>query len=155
MKERAHARSLDITGGGPPARKLCDENSTMTLGEHSATAVVNAYLQRTGAPFRAVAEGEWGLVLDDVGGRPLDVGLRLADGLLRAQAWVAPAGTLDPHLLLHRNRLATLVRYAESLAGDVHVHSEVPESAVDAAVLDRMLGLLVEAAAVVRAGGTS
>jgi hypothetical protein len=123
----------------------------MPLAEHSVSAVVTAFLQRTGATFRTVADGEWGLVLDDVGGRPLEVGLRLADGLLRAQAWVAPAGTLDPHLLLHRNRLSTLVRYAESLAGDVHVHAEVPAAALDDATLDRMLGVLVEAAAVVRA----
>jgi hypothetical protein len=33
----------------------------------------------------------------------------------------------------------------------VHVHAELPVAAVDAEQLDRMLGLLVEAAAVVRA----
>jgi hypothetical protein len=123
----------------------------MAPGEHSVTAVVNAYLQASGAGFRTVAAGEWGVVLDDVGGRSLEVGLRAADGLLHAQAWVAPAGLLDPHLLLHRNRLATLVRYAQSLAGDVHVHAELPYAAVDAETLDRMLGSLVDAAAVVRA----
>jgi hypothetical protein len=123
----------------------------MTLGEHSVTDVVNTYLQGASVRCRTVADGEWGLVLDDVGGAPLEVGLRLADGLLRAQAWAAGAGRLDPHLLLHRNRLSVLVRYAESLSGDVHVHAELPVAAVDAEQLDRMLGLLVEAAAVVRA----
>jgi hypothetical protein len=115
------------------------------------SGVVNAYLQASGAPFRTVAEGEWGLVIEDVGGRPLEVGLRLAGGLLRAQAWVAPAGVLDPALLLHRNRLAPLVRYAHSLAGDVHVHADLPAAAVAPAELDRMLGLLVEAATLARA----
>ena len=123
----------------------------MALDEHSSVDALNAYLQGAAVPFRTVADGEWGVVLDDVGGEPLEVGLRLADGLLRAQAWVAPRGRLDPHLLLHRNRLTTLVRYAESLAGDVHVHAELPAPALDAAQLDRMLGLLVDAAAVVRA----
>ena len=123
----------------------------MALSEHSVAGAVNAYLQGTGARFRTVAQSEWGVVVDDVGGAPLEVGLRLADGLLRAQAWVTGAGRLDPHLLLHRNRLSVLVRYAESLSGDVHVHAELPDVAVDAAQLDRMLGLLVEAATVVRA----
>jgi hypothetical protein len=123
----------------------------MALDEHSVADAVNAYLQGAAVRFRTVADGEWGIVLDDVGGAPLEVGLRLADGLLRAQAWAAPAGRLDPHLLLHRNRLSVIVRYAESLAGDVHVHAELPAAAVDGEQLDRMLGLLVEAAAVVRA----
>jgi hypothetical protein len=123
----------------------------MTLGEHTVADAVNTYLRGASVRFRRVADGEWGLVLDDVGGAPLEVGLRLADGLLRAQAWAAPAGRLDPHLLLHRNRLSVLVRYAESLAGDVHVHAELPAAAVDARQLDRMLGLLVDAASVVRA----
>jgi hypothetical protein len=123
----------------------------MPLDEHSVADAVNAYLQGAGARFRTVAEGEWGVVVEDVGGGPLDVGLRLADGLLRAQAWVAGAGLLDPHLLLHRNRLSVLVRYAESLSGEVHVHAELPDAAVDSAQLDRMLGLLVEAATLVRA----
>jgi hypothetical protein len=95
---------------------------------HSIHGAVNRYLQDVAPSFRAVADGE-----------------------LRAQAWVAPAGVLDPHMLLHRNRLQTGVRYAHSLAGDVHVHAELPEIAVTPAELDRMLGSLVDAAAVVRA----
>ena len=118
---------------------------------HSIHGAVNRYLQDVAPSFRAVADGEWGVVLEDVGGAPLEVGLRLADGLLRAQAWVAPAGVLDPHMLLHRNRLQTVARYAHSLVGDVHVHAELPEIAVTPAELDRMLGSLVDAAAVVRA----
>src|SRR4051794_39273696 len=117
---------------------------------HDPSAAVNAFLQAAGARFRTVADGEWGVALDDVGGRPLEVGLRLAGGLLRAQAWVAPAGQLDDHALLHRNRLGSVVRYAHSSAGEVWVHGEIPAMAVVAPELDRLLGLLVEAAEAVR-----
>lgn len=113
--------------------------------------VVTACLQGSGGRWREVADGEWGLVLEDVGGRPLEVGLRLRDGLLAAQAWVAPAGVLDPHLLLHRNRLGTLARYAHSSAGDVHVHAEAFADGLAVAQLDRLLGALVEAAETARA----
>jgi hypothetical protein len=114
-------------------------------------AAVTAFLRDAGAAVHAPAQGEWGVLIDDVGGRPLEVGLRLSDGLLRAQAWVAPAGALDPHLLLHRNRLGVLARYAHSAAGEVHVHAEIPAvAASDPRELDRLLGALVEAAAAVR-----
>jgi hypothetical protein len=114
-------------------------------------AAVTAFLRDAGGDFRAVADGEWGLLLDDVGGRPLEVGLRLSGGLLRVQAWVAPAGSLDPHRLLHRNRLGVLARYAHSAAGEVHVHAEIPAvAATDARELDRLLGAVAEAAAAIR-----
>jgi hypothetical protein len=150
MKERAIARSLYIIGGGPPTRKLCHENSSMNASEHDVVGLVTAFLQGLPGPFRVVAAGEWGVVIEDVGGRPLEVGIRVAGGLLRAQAWVAGAGVLDPHVLLHRNRLATLVRYAHSAAGEVFVHGEIPVVAVGDPELDRLLGALVEAAARVR-----
>jgi hypothetical protein len=153
MKERAVARSLYIIGGRPPTRKLWHQNSSMDGPGHDAVRAVTAYLQGAGTRFRTVAEGEFGVVVDDVGGRPLEVGVRVSGGLVRAQAWVAPAGSADPWVLLHRNRLGELVRYATSSAGDVFVHGEVPARGVDEAVLDRLLGLLVEAAAVVRGGG--
>jgi hypothetical protein len=119
---------------------------------HGPVGRVTAFLQGSSAAFRVVAEGEWGVLLDDVGGRPLEVGLRVSDGLLRAQAWVAPAGLVDAHVLLHRNRLRTVARYAHSSGGDVWVHGEIPVRAVCDPELDRLLGALVEAAAVVRSG---
>jgi hypothetical protein len=152
MKERAIARSLYIIGGRPPTRKLWHQNSSMGAAGQDPVGAVTAYLQGAGARFRTVAEGEWGVVVDDVGGRPLEVGLRVSGGLVRAQAWVAPAGALDPWALLHRNRLGELVRYATSSAGDVFVHGEVPARGVGEAELDRLLGSLVEAAGVVRGG---
>jgi hypothetical protein len=152
MKERAVARSLYIIGGGPPIRKLWHQNSSMDGPGHDAVRAVTAYLQGAGTRFRTVAEGEFGVVVDDVGGRPLEVGVRVSGGLVRAQAWVAPAGSADPWVLLHRNRLGELVRYATSSAGEVFVHGEVPARGVDEEALDRLLVLLVEAAAVVRGG---
>ena len=122
----------------------------MGLIPGDADAAVTAFLRDLRTPWRAVADGEWGVELADVGGAPLEVGLRVHDGLLRAQAFAAPAGRIDPHLLLHRNRLGVLVRYAHSAAGDVHVHGELPLAAVDGANLDRLLGRLVEAAEAVR-----
>jgi hypothetical protein len=92
------------------------------------------------------------MVVADVGGRPLEVGLRLADGLLALQAWVAPPGVLDRHRLLHANRLGTLVRYGEAADGSVHVHAELLERHVDEAALDRVLARLVEAADAARSG---
>jgi hypothetical protein len=118
----------------------------------NAAQAVTGFLRGTGLPCRTAAPGEWGLVVDDVGGAPLEVGLRLSDGLLCAQAWVAPAGSADPHLLLHRNRLTPLTRYAHSGAGDVHVHADIPAAALDDALLDRLLVALVQAAEVARSG---
>ena len=143
MKERAHARSLYIIDGRPPTRKLSSENSTMEQAGSDVVAAVTRFLQAAEVPFREVAHGEWGLVVDGC-----EIGLRLAGGLLAAQCWAAPAGRVDPHLLLHHNRLGVLARYAHSAAGEVHVHAEIPEGAVVVpGALDRMLGALVEARA--------
>lgn len=106
------------------------------------------YLRDIGA--RRVAPGEWGLTLPDVGGAPLEVGIARRRGLLRAQAWVAPPGAVEEHLLLHWNRRLELVRFAHSAAGDVHVHADLPEDAGEE-LLDRALGALVDAAQAARA----
>src|SRR3954451_7965921 len=102
----------------------------MGASRRAAERAVTAFLHDAGTAFREVAFGEWGLVVDDIAGAPLEIGLRLADGLLRAQAWGAAASLLDPHLLLHRNRLGVLARYAHASSGDVHVHAELAERAV-------------------------
>ena len=117
-----------------------------------AQDAVEEVLEGLRAPVSRPAEGEWGVALDDVGGWPLDVGLRARDGLLAMQAEVLGPGLADPHMLLHRNRLGVLVRYAHSSAGAVHVHAELPLAAVDAPTVDRVLALLVEAAEWARAG---
>ncbi len=115
--------------------------------------VIDAYLSEVEAQTRRVAPGEWGLSAADVAGWPLHVGLRLHQDLLRAQAEVVGAGgmgSVDEHELLVRNRSLALVRYAHTGAGAVWVVGDLPQAAVSAAELDRLLGLLVSAAADVR-----
>jgi hypothetical protein len=104
----------------------------------------------TGVRGRRLADGEWGLTVDDVGGWPLDVGVRVRRGVLRAQAFVAPAGTVDEHELLVRNRGLLLVRFTHTGSGDVWLVGELLEEHVGERSVDRLLGLLVQAAADVR-----
>ena len=101
----------------------------------------------TGAGGRRLADGEWGLRVDDVGGWPLDVGVRLRRGVLRAQAFVAPAGAVDEHELLVRNRGLLLVRFAHTGSGEVWLVGELLSEHVSADSVDRLLGVLVQAAA--------
>jgi hypothetical protein len=119
----------------------------------SVAGAVEAALGAAGVPWRRVAEGEWGLVAE-AGGWGLDVGVALRDGLLAAQAEVLPPGRADPNALLHRNRRLRLVRFAHTAAGAVWVQGELPLGAVTTAEVDRLLGLLVQAAADAR-GATS
>ena len=83
------------------------------------------------------------------------MGLALRDGLLRAQCEAVGPGRVSDHELLFRNRSLVLVRYAQSGAGAVWVHGELPPELVTPEWLDRLLGALLEAAIVVRhrAGG--
>ena len=101
---------------------------------------LDAYFAEVGG--RRLAAGEWGLSLDLRQGT-VEVGVRAARGLLRAQAWAAPAGSWEPSALLHRNRALELVRYACTKAGDVWVVGELPLG--PGAPVDRLLGALVEA----------
>jgi len=120
------------------------------MADASVAEAVEAALRVAGAPWRRVAPGEWGLVAE-AAGWDLHVGLALRDGLLAAQAEVLPPGRADPHALLHRNRRLRLVRFAHTGAGAVWVQGELPLRAVTAEEVDRLLGLLAQAAADVRA----
>jgi hypothetical protein len=115
-----------------------------------STAAIDEYLSALDAQTRRVAPGEWGLSAPDVGGWPLHVGLRVHQGLLRAQAEVLAPGQVDDHEILVRNRTLALVRYAHTHAGAVWIVGDLPERAVDAPELDRLLGVLVAAAADLR-----
>ena len=98
---------------------------------------------------RRLAHGEWGLTVpgEELDGEPLDVGLRIADGLLRAQAVALHgAGDLDPWMLLWWNRQTRLVRFGCSRSRDIWVHADVPAAGLDERGVDRLLGLVVEAA---------
>lgn len=94
---------------------------------------------------RRHAAGEWGITVE-AAGAPLHVGVAVRDGLFRAQAHVADADVIDPHVLLHYNRQVPLVRFSHTRAGEVWLQGELPLSAVDARELDRFLGLLVRVA---------
>ena len=115
-----------------------------------ARSVADSYIASLGEAGRRVADGEWGVTIDDAAGWPLHVGIRLGDGFLRAQAEVVGNGQVSDHELLFRNRGLRLVRLAHTGAGDVWVVGDLPEAAVSTAELDRLLGLLVAAAIDVR-----
>ena len=104
---------------------------------------------RAGSP---TASGASQVPAETLGGYPLDVGLRIADGLLRAQALALPAAgeLVDPWMLLWWNRQTRLVRFACTRGRDIWVHADLPVAALDERGVDRLLGLLVEAAVAVR-----
>ena len=120
----------------------------------AAVEAVDQYVSgMPGLGVRRLAHGEWGLTVpaEALGGQPLDVGLRIADGLLRAQAVALPgAGDLDPWMLLWWNRQTRLVRFGCTRSRDMWVHAELPVAAVDETGIDRLLGLVTEASVAVR-----
>ena len=113
-----------------------------------AIDAVDRYLTSVGA--RKLADGEWGLTIADE--HPLDVGIRVDGGLVRVQAFALPAadapGSED---VLHWNRTSRIVRFSRTRDGDVWVQADLPVGAVDPAEMDRLLGLVVEAARSARA----
>lgn len=120
----------------------------------AAVDVVDAYLAASpGLNGRWLAHGEWGLCVpaDAAGGSSLDLGLRIADELLRAQAVaVFAADDLDPWMLMWWNRQTRMVRFGCTRSRDVWVHGDLPVAAVDEASVDRLLGLVVEGSINVR-----
>jgi hypothetical protein len=88
---------------------------------------------------------------EQAGGWPLEVGLRLSEGLLTAKAHALsdPDG-IDPWMLLWWNRSTRFARFACTESHEVWVHADLPVAAVDDATLDRLLGLVVEGAVAVR-----
>ena len=115
----------------------------------TAVEALDAFMRELEGDVRQVAPGEWGITVS-VSGWPLDVGVAVRDGLVRAQAFVAGAGSVDPHQLLFWNRQTALVRFAHTRGGEVYVMGELPEAAATPAELDRLLGLLVAAAEAAR-----
>jgi hypothetical protein len=113
------------------------------------TDTVDDYLQTLEADHRRVSASEWGLTVD-AAGWPLHIGIAWRDGLLRAQAETLGPDRVADHELLFRNRGLVLVRYAHTSAGAVYVHGELPPELVTPQWLDRLLGMLVDAATVAR-----
>jgi hypothetical protein len=120
----------------------------------AAVDAIDSYVRALPAlRARRLAHGEWGITVpgEDLDGEPLDVGLRVADGLLRAQAVALHgAGDLDPWMLLWWNRQTRMVRFGCTRSRDVWVHADLPAACVDERTVDRLLGLLVEAVVTVR-----
>lgn len=119
----------------------------------AAVDVIDSYLSALSGDWRRLAHGEWGLTLppEAAGGWPLEMGLRIADELLRVQAFAAPADeAYDPWGFLFVNRSTRLVRFACTGSGDIWVHGDVPVAAVDERMVDRLLGLVVEAVVIAR-----
>lgn len=119
----------------------------------AAVDVVDAYLQSLPGGARRVAHTEWGLTLEPAHELdwPLDVGLRIADGLLTAKAHaLSDAEALDPWMLLWWNRSTRMVRFGATESREVWVHVDLPVTAIDDQQLDRLLGLLVEGAIALR-----
>lgn len=119
----------------------------------SAAQVVDAYVSALPGETRRLSPTQWGITVDadSAAGFPLDVGLRIADEMLRAQALVtAHHEMLDPWLFLYWNRQTRLVRFGAARNGDLWIHGDLPVAAVDERSIDRLLGLLAEGAVVGR-----
>ena len=119
-----------------------------------AVDVVDAYVRGLGDRGRRVAHAEWGVTIpaEAAGGQPLDVGIRIADGMLRAKAAALPAADgVDPWMLLWWNRQTRHVRFGCTRSREVWVHGDLPVAAVESErAVDRLLGLVAEAALAVR-----
>ena len=118
-----------------------------------AVDVVDAYVRGLGDRGRRVAHAEWGVTIpaEAAGGQPLDVGIRIADGMLRAKAAALPAADgVDPWMLLWWNRQTRHVRFGSTRSREIWVHADLPVAAVDERAVDRLLGLVAEAAVAVR-----
>jgi len=119
----------------------------------SAVTVVDAYVETLPGDARRLGHGEWGITLpaEQAGGWPLDVGLRVADELLRVRAFALGADdSINPWNFLHWNRGTRIVRFSCTRAGDIWVQAELPATAVDEQAVDRLLGLVAEGALAAR-----
>lgn len=120
----------------------------------AAVDVVDEYVRALPGETRRLAHAEWGIRVrpEAAGGHPLDMSVRVDDGLVRAQAFALPAQDgIDPWLLLHWNRQTRFVRIGCARSGDIWVHGDLPVASVDERAVDRLLGLVVEGAVAVRA----
>jgi hypothetical protein len=119
----------------------------------AAVDVVDEYLSGLPGSTRRLGHAEWGVSLpaEQAAGWSLDVGVRIEDGILRAQAFALGADeAVNPWNFLHWNRGTRYVRFACTQAGDIWVHGDLPVAAVDAREVDRLLGLVVEGAVAAR-----
>ena len=132
----------------------------------AAVDVIDNFIDALPGETRRLAHGEWGVRVapDQAAGWPLDVGLRLVEGILRVQAHALESSDgIDPWMLLWWNRQTRYVRFActaERMSNDsesranrsreIWVHGDLPVAAIDERGLDRLLGLVVEGAVAAR-----
>jgi hypothetical protein len=115
----------------------------------AAVDVVDSYVAALDGETRRLGHGEWGITVaaEQARGWPLEIGLRVADGLFRVQAYALGASEeVNPWNFLHWNRQTRLVRFACTRSGDIWVHADLPVAGLDADAVDRLLGLVVEGA---------
>ena len=119
----------------------------------AAVEVVDRYVQALPGETRRLAHTQWGVTIaaEQAAGWPLDVGVRIEDGILRVQAFALSADdAVNPWNFLHWNRGTRYIRFACSQSGDIWVHADVPVAAVDDREVDRLLGLVAEGAVAAR-----
>jgi len=124
----------------------------------AAVDVVDAYVSALPGETRRLAHAEWGITVaaEQARGWPLEIGVRVADGLLRVQAFaVAASDELNPWNFLHWNRQMRQARFACTRSGDIWVQADLPVAGLDEREVDRLLGLVVEAALAARDASTS
>src|SRR3954462_1530426 len=113
-----------------------------------AIDAVSRYLDGVGA--RRLADGEWGLTIADE--HALDIGIRVADGLVRVQAFAVPAADAPADEdVLHWNRATRVVRFSRTRGGGLWGQADGLLSSADEPAVDQVLGLVVEAARAARA----
>jgi Putative bacterial sensory transduction regulator len=119
----------------------------------AAVDVVDSYIASLPGETRRLGQGEWGITLaaEQAAGWPLEVGVRLHEGLLRVQAFaLAASDELNPWNFLHWNRQTRHVRFACTRSGDIWVQGDLPAQGLDERLVDRLLGLVVEGALAAR-----
>jgi hypothetical protein len=119
----------------------------------AAVDLIDAYVETLPHGGRRLAHGEWGVTVgaEAAAGWPLEVGLRLHEGLLRVQAFALSSDdSINPWNFLHWNRGTRMARFACTRSGDIWVQADLPANAIDERSLDRLLGLVVEGAVAAR-----
>ena len=110
-----------------------------------AAEQITAFLVALETEVAATGAGQWSFVIE-AAGHPLQVELALRGPLLRGEAAGLAQDLIEPRQLLHWNRQAPLVCFAETAGGEVLVCGELPLQSLDPELLDRFLGLLVASA---------
>lgn len=124
-----------------------------TLVEMAAVDVIDSFVDELPGATRRLAHGEWGVTVgaEQAAGWPLDVGIVLVDGIVRAQAHaLTDAEHVDPWMILWWNRQTRFARFGCTQDREIWVHADLPVAAVDEREIDRLLGLVVEGAVAVR-----